>query len=340
MPAYPSARCPVCRSFNRCLDESFIAFKGQTACYRDLQQMDEKLQMAHMSHLAEMAGLREQLPGRLSDLFIDVLKDAKGRMSPPLEFSVNYQKNEAHWFRFSLAFSDDDAKRLPGDRQGLLHMLKLLGHPAIEAIAGLLDSCDPSKVIQMMFGIDLRASGTSRHKIYLRLRKGEDSWKEAFIRQVIPGFEAKFSALPLGTVRLLGIDLMAGRENPELKLYFTHERLSISEALSLSGGHPFIDYLSRDRTELKELLLIQRLGSRSPMESRIHELDLHLLKNDLYLEDLLRFLSGTKAGFPMRNFVELFKRFWVAPTSVTFPMDGLHKMNLYYLLMGRKNESR
>ena len=163
--------------------------------------------------------------------------------------------------------------------------------------------------------------------------------KARLIEQLRPGVDRSSSPLSIGKLLLVGVDLSPASDEVGVKLYFTYDGISVREALAMTSGHPFLAFVGRRRPVLRELLLIERMDPGCERVTGPSEVDLHMLRNGLQLSELLRFVKERDLGFPMGAFIRLHQTALVVPTSVTFPLRKLDKMNLYYVLVGPSRES-
>ena len=115
-------------------------------------------------------------------------------------------------------------------------------------------------------------------------------------------------------------------------------QVSWDRAAAMTGQHPFMKSIEQKCPDLRELMLIQRLDADRPVEKRLDEIELHMLRNLLSLKDLWRFLEAQGNPFPMERFLGFYRAALVVPTSVTFPAQSMDKMNLYYLLVRSQRE--
>ncbi len=297
--------------------------------------MDLGLQRRHLERVASVEGV--ELPVDYAPRILDLVHSARGRVARPLEFSVAWDQGEEHWCRFSVVYWD---RARESQRRDLAHALataRLFGPMEEGGIPEIIqDAMEDGPTLQLLYGVDLRAMGT-RQKLYVRLGHGEPAWKEAMIRRLVPAFHRDLAPLPLDILRLVGIDLRAdGKSPPGIKLYFMPGQISWERGVELAGHHPFLEFVKGRCTDLRELIMIQRLAANAPVKRRIDEVDLHLLRNLLDLKDLWTFLDSQGSPFDLRRFLGMYRAALVVPTSVTFQTQAMEKMNLYYLMIGSR----
>ena len=102
--------------------------------------------------------------------------------------------------------------------------------------------------------------------------------------------------------------------------------------MELTEGHPFVAAVARRRETLRELLLIERLEPGRRGAGQIAEVDLHLLWNRIGLEDLVELAAEAGAPLSLEPFVEVCRESGGVPTSATFPLRTMDKVNLYYVV--------
>ena len=336
MARTPYIFCPVCRFFEECAASSWSRRKEMFQCYRDARTVDLGAQRRHMEQLTALEGVA--LPQDFLPRIMDLLRAAQDQVARPLEFSVTWSGTEQHWYRFSVVYWDLRPDSQHRDLDHALATARLFG-PLSEGNLRdtILDAMSSGTIYQVLYGIDLRPVG-SRQKIYLRLARGEVPWKESLVARLVPGFSRERAVQSLDLLRLIGIDLREPGHPPAVKLYFMPGQISWERGVAMAGRHPFLTSIRARCPDLREMMLIQRLRADLPVEKRLDEVELHLLRNLLSLKDLWRFLQDQGATFPMERFLGLYRDALIVPTSVTFPARSLDKMNLYYLLVRGRRE--
>ena len=301
-------------------------------CYRDDRTPDPDLQRAHLERIAAVEGV--ELPVDYAPRVLDLVRSARGRVARPLEFSVAWDRGEEHWCRFSVVYWDQAQESQRRDLQHALATARLFGPLGEGEIQDIFqDVMEEGPVLQVLYGVDLRKVGT-RQKLYLRLGPGDAAWKEAMIRRLVPAFHRDLAPLPLDILRLVGLDLHAGGEaRPGIKLYFMPGQVSWERGVALAGRHPFLEFIKGRCPDLRELIMIQRLAADAPVERRIDEVELHLLRNLLGFKDLWNYLDSMGSPFDLGRFLGMYRAALVVPTSVSFQAEAMDKMNLYYLMI-------
>ncbi|MFH1531156.1 MAG: hypothetical protein ABIK09_10550 [Pseudomonadota bacterium] len=331
MARTPTIFCPVCRFFEPCGADDWSRRLDMFQCYRDAHIVDIETQRAHLARLAEVEGV--SVPPDFLPRILDLVRATQGEVARPLEYSVTWDEQEQHWYRFSVVYWD---LRPDSQRRDLDHALataRLFGAVGEGNVReAVFEAMGAGTIYQVLYGVDLRHSG-SRQKIYLRLGRGEIPWKENFIRALVPGFSRELAIHSLDILRLIGIDLREADRAPGVKLYYMPGQVPWERAAAMSGRHPFLLSIEKRCPDLREMMLIQRLEADRPVEKRLDEVELHMLRNLLSLADLWRFLEEQGTPFPMGRFLGFYRTALVVPTSVTFPARSLDKMNLYYLLV-------
>lgn len=341
MRPLPFVMCPICWEFDRCSRSDFSLKQSGGGCYRDSREVDIPLQMSHLKHLAMTEGLDSSLVESILDNQKVPLGLARGRMSRPLEFSVAYLGSSEFWCRFSIAYRDGDASSLAEDASMILRSVGLFGPMGTRRLGTFLSQLEPSLVLQLLYGFDLRRAGVSRQKVYLRLADHRGSDKLALLARLRPDLGASSLARSPDQLQLIGLDLPCDSDSIDIKLYF---RKSESAQPPLDWGvqsrlrEVLESAIGKDSLE-RNLLLIQRLPNQSgPGPGRITEVDLHLLSSGVgtpHLEELVR---DGNVGIDLGRYLQLHEEHLVVPTCATFSLLRRQQMNLYYLLVRDRSE--
>ena len=238
MARTPYVFCPVCRFFDECDASAWSRRLDMFQCYRDARTVDIDAQRAHLERLAVAEGV--SVPEDFLLRILDLVRASQGEVARPIEYSVTWDGQEEHWYRFSAVYWD---LRPDSQRKDLEHALatsRLFGSVGEgrvrEAILGAMGA---GAIYQVLYGIDLRPKG-SRQKIYLRLGRGEISWKEDLVKALVPGFERDLAVQSLDILRLIGIDLLETGCKPRVKLYYMPGQVTWERAVSMAGRHPFL----------------------------------------------------------------------------------------------------
>jgi hypothetical protein len=327
--SFPLARCVGCGRHDACEARGWPE-PSYPACHRPLPGIDLGRARALFAWLSKEAGVDDARLGAVEDAVLGAVARDHERRWNALEPSFSIEDGIAHLYRFSYALPD-----LRLDARGTAATLRSfaapLGDVAVDACERALRAARSPVVRELLFGLAHDGAAGLRPKVYVQMRPGARSEALALAGAMLG---AKVDALEdAGELHLVGLDLGA-RGLAAAKLYFSHPRVALGEAIARLGRAPLLDAL-RDAgaTELVDALTIHRLAGPDDVDvARPVELDLGLAECELRWPDVRRLppMAAVLARHPVVAQLEASFRLDVRRVSVG--LDGRDKLNVYYAL--------
>ncbi len=340
MRAYPFPKCPVCFAHDLCLATRFSKARRQGRCYRDSRKVNLRLQARYLQKLFKEAGFGYALSHERVRKLLRPVEMAQGRMSRPIEFSAGFEGELQHWCRFTVAYRDQQPDLLEEDAEMIAGCVAELLPYRSEALEAILGNLDPSMVIQLLYGLDLRREGSSRQKVYLRLVDGCPDAKRGFIERLLNQSADFRWALPPEQLRLVGLDLPHEREALEFKLYYrAGPKEEVDWGVHEVAGRSLERVIGCEKLE-RDLLWIQRVSQSEQEQGKITELDIHLLHGGVGMDVVERFVEQDGMKLRLDRFRALNSDYQVVPTCMTLSLGDRDKMNLYYILPRSRRDDR
>jgi hypothetical protein len=336
-PGWLHARCQGCAELAVCSSREDRREPDPARCYQEQRGVDLDGLAALFSDLRRCADLEEpRRYARHEERMWRHLAGLQKTYANTFEPSLAWDGRRWHCYRYTYSFCDDAPDRWQEDAAELLAWLDLLDERLKPHAEALLKICAPPLVRGLLFGIDARSQGQVRYKIYFRFNPGMHSAKGKLLAALAgEGWSAGLDQA--SRLFIICFDL-GPRGVSATKYYFLHETMDSESFLESFPKDSFYPVFARDKkiTEWEEVILIARqISDRRELEPELVDANAHCLRNDIRIGDVRRILAGTPDSPDLSEVLGLFSRHPLYLSSITFPLQGGSKVNLYYRLAGQ-----